>query len=313
MNRKANILDVMQSLGDSTRARTLRLLERHELTVAELCNILQLPQSTVSRHLKVLADAAWVTSRRDGTSRLYRMTPETGEPATRKLWLLIREDLAGDPATDRDERRLERVLAARQTRSEQFFKSAAGQWDHLRDELFGSRFDLHGLLGLLDPSLIVADLGCGTGQNAEALAPFVQQVIAIDSSTAMLTAARKRLQSLSNVDLRKGTADALPLDDQAIDAAILSLVLHHIAQPERALAELARALRPGGRLLILDMHAHERSEYQQQMGHVWLGFDPVQLTDWITAAGFTPPRIVSLPADPTAKGPGLFVATATKT
>src|SRR5882672_6349972 len=126
------MLDWMTSLADPTLARALRLVERHELTVADLCAVLQLPQSTVSRHLKVLADDGWVAARPEGTSRLYRMTLEMLDPAARRLWVLLREQTARTPVAAQDDRRLGAILAQRQTRSQAFFSSAAGQWDRLR-------------------------------------------------------------------------------------------------------------------------------------------------------------------------------------
>ncbi len=300
----------MNALADATRARLLRLLERQELTVAELCGVLQLPQSTVSRHLKLLADDGWVEARREATSRLYRMTPADLDPFARRLWTLVREQTAFYAGVEQDDQRLTRVLADRQTRSQAFFNSAAGQWDHLRSELFGDRFDLLALPALLDETWTLGDLGCGTGQIAEAIAPHVKRVIAVDSSAAMLKSAKARLKSQTNVDLRRGELQALPIDDKTLDAAVLMMVLHHIPEPGAVLAEAARALKPGGKLLILDIAQHDRREYQAQMGHIWLGFTPQQITQWLTAAGFEKPRIHPLPLDASAKGPALFTATA---
>lgn len=301
---------LMSSLSDPTRARTLRLLERQELAVAELCDVLQLPQSTVSRHLKVLSDERWVGSRREGTSRLYRLAAEGLEPPARRLWALLREQLGQVESARQDDQRLERVLAARRTGSQAFFASTAGAWDRLRDELFGRSFDLRALPALLDEGWAVGDLGCGTGGIAEALAPFVQRVVAVDSSAAMLRAARRRLGGLENVELRRGEMEALPLSDQSLDAALLALVLHHLPDPRRALAEAARVLKPGGRLLVVDMQPHDRAEYRGQMGHVWLGFSEEQLKRWVAESGLTHILWRALPPEPGAKGPSLFAAAA---
>ena len=122
------------------------------------------------------------------------------------------------------------------------------------------------------PTGSLGDLGCGTGETSATLAPFVQHVIAVDASAPMLQAARKRLQPFDNVDLRRGELEALPIDDARLDVATLMLVLHHVAEPLRALAEVARVLKPGGRLIVVDMLPHDRDSYRQQMGHVWLGF-----------------------------------------
>jgi ubiquinone/menaquinone biosynthesis C-methylase UbiE len=304
------MLDWMTALADATRARTLRLVERHELTVADLCAVLQLPQSTVSRHLKVLADEGWVAARPDGTSRLYRMTLDALDPSARRLWALLREQTARTPVAAQDDRRLAAILAERQTRSQAFFSSAAGQWDRLRREMFGDRFHLHALAGLVDEDWTVGDLGCGTGQTTEALAPFVRQVIAVDHSRAMLKAARQRLAALGNVEVRQGALEALPIDDASLDAVTLSLVLVHVAEPLAVLREACRVVRPGGRLLAVDMLEHDRREYQQEMGHVWLGFDRGQIAGWIEQAGFARVHLRALPPAPQATGPALFAATA---
>lgn len=288
----------------------LLLLERHELTVSELCAILQLPQSTVSRHLKTLADASWVMSRRDGTSRYYTLALDERDGATRRLWSLLREHVSSSPGADQDARRLKGILARRQSKSQEFFESAAGQWDKLRGELFGGASHLQALPALVDDRWVVGDLGCGTGQVAAALAPFVGRVIAVDRSGEMLQAARRRVRHAGNVDVRRGDLEALPIADGELDAATLLLVLHHVPDPAAALVEAARVLRPGGRLVISDMLPHDHEEYRQQMGHVWLGFGDEQLRRLVAAAGFERIRIVPMPPQAEAKGPALFVATA---
>jgi ubiquinone/menaquinone biosynthesis C-methylase UbiE len=308
----AAIFEDLTALADATRSRMLLLLERNELTVSELCAILQLPQSTVSRHLKTLADANWVASRRDGTSRYYVLALDDRGPATRRLWSLLREQLGSTPGADQDARRLKGVLARRQSKSEEFFESAAGQWDKLRQDLFGAASHLQALPALLDDEWVVGDLGCGTGQVAAALSPFVARVIAVDRSGEMLQAARRLVRGLRNVEVRRGDLEALPIHDDELDAATLMLVLHHVPDPAAALAEAARALKPGGRLLIADMLPHEHEEYRQQMGHVWLGFAEAQMARLLESAGFSRIRISGLPPAAEAKGPALFVAGATK-
>ncbi len=305
---EAAIFDDLTALADATRSRMLLVLERHELTVTELCAVLQLPQSTVSRHLKTLSDTQWVSSRRDGTSRYYTLALDDRGPATRRLWALLREQVSLTPGADQDARRLRGVLGRRQTKSQEFFASAAGQWDKLRQDLFGRASYLHALPGLLDADWVVGDLGCGTGQVAASLAPFVKQVIAVDRSTDMLQAARRRLRDAGNVDVRRGELEALPIADGELDAATLLLVLHHLPDPVEALSEAARVLRPGGRLLISDMLPHDREVYRQQMGHVWLGFGQEPLQRMLGAAGFEQIRIAPMATDPDAKGPALFVA-----
>jgi ArsR family transcriptional regulator len=288
----------------------LRMLGRQELTVSELCTVLGLPQSTVSRHLKALLDDAWITSRRDGTSRFYSMEPEDLAPDARGLWSLLETQVAETPAAADDDRRVESVLAARRSKSREFFASTAEQWDRVREELFGRSFHLQGLAGLLDETWAVGDLGCGSGLISQSLAPFVGRVVAVDASAEMLETASARLADLGNVELRQGDLEALPLPDASLDAAVIALVLHYVSDPARVLTEVFRALRPGGRLLLIDMLPHEHEEYQQQMGHVWLGFSEPQVSRYLAHAGFERGRLVPLPRDPEARGPDLFAASA---
>jgi SAM-dependent methyltransferase len=306
------IFDDLTVLSDSTRSRMLLLLDRHELTVSELCAILQLPQSTVSRHLKTLADGNWVVSRREATSRYYSLSLDERDAPTRRLWSLLRDQIGVTAGADQDARRLKGVLSRRRSKSEEFFESAAGQWDKLREDLFGAASHLQALPALLDERWVVGDLGCGTGHVASALALFVARVIAVDRSGEMLQAARRRVRDMSNVEVKRGELEALPIADGELDAATLLLVLHHVADPAAALSEAARVLKPEGRLLIADMLPHDREEYRQQMGHVWLGFSGDHLRGLLTAAGFDRIRIVPLPAQAAAKGPALFVATANR-
>jgi ArsR family transcriptional regulator len=308
--RPAAILDHLSALADTTRSRILLLLDRHDLSVTELCGILQLPQSTVSRHLKALSDSGWIAARAEGTSNVYAMTRDDLDAARKRLWALVREQVASTPAAAHDQRRVQTVLAERRTKSQEFFSSSAGQWDRLRDELFGERFHLAALPAFADPEWTVGDLGCGTGQMTAALAPFVHHVIAVDASAAMLQAAKRRLHGIDNVELRRGELEALPIAEARLDAATLALVLHHLPEPGRALAEVARVLKPGGRLLVIDMLPHDRDSYRQQMGHVWLGFSDEHVRRILEESGFGDVRVVPLSPNPKSKGPGLFVATA---
>lgn len=304
------LLDSFSALADSTRCRMLWLLDRHELTVSELCAVLQLPQSTVSRHLRLLADAGWVTSRRDGTSRYYALALDGAQGPRAQIWELTRPQVSTGPGADQDARRLARVLAGRRETSQQFFATSAGQWDRMRDELFGREFLPMALLGLLPSDWTIGDLGCGTGQLLPMLAAHAARVIGVDGSDEMLAAARVRAAGLQNVEVRVGALEALPLEAASLDAATMMLVLHHLPAPAAALNEAARVLKPGGRLLIVDMTKHEREEYRQQMGHVWLGFSDDQMRRYLVQAGFSDVRMHPISPTPDAKGPALFAATA---
>lgn len=302
----------MVVLADPVRCRLLLVLERQELAVSDLCAVTQLPQSTVSRHLKTLSDNAWLVSRRDGTRHLYRNAAGELPASAGQLWALTRVEVEQSPAGQNDLQRLDSVLARQRSRSQEFFDASGSQWDALRDELFGNKFHLSALMGLVAADALVGDLGTGTGTVTEALAPFVGEIIGVDASTAMLGVAAQRLQRFPNVELRHGELTSLPIDDGVLDVATLMLVLHHIEQPELAIAEASRALKPGGRILIVDMLPHDRVEYQKDMGHMWLGFSRDLIENYLMDAGFEAARFVELPPAPEAKGPNLFAVSATK-
>lgn len=310
MKRKSdpNLLpDQLAALSDHVRLRILRVLEREELAVGEVAKVVQLPQSTVSRHLKVLSDSNWVQKRTEGTATLYRLVLDDLAEGGRTIWLAVRGQT---PEFEDDTQRLASVLAERREDAQSFFGRVAGQWDDVRNELFGSRFTPIALLNLLPSTWVVADLGCGTGNAAELLAPIVKRVIAIDQSTAMLSAARKRLDGAKNVEFVESDLTKLPLKDASVDAAVCLLVMHHIDEPAAAIREMRRIVRPGGLALVVDMLEHDRSVYKHTMGHKHLGFSAETIRDEFKRAGFASSRYLSLPVDTHAKGPGLFAAIA---
>ena len=311
MTATAHVHDRLATLADPTRGRILLALEQHELTVGELCSVLALPQSTASRHLRVLADDGWVSTRQEGTSRFYSRNAVLDSGADR-LWAVVADDLREDPSHSRDLSRLADVIAQRRAKSREFFAGAGESWDALRQELFGSAVGGGALLGLLDNRWVVGDLGCGSGHLSLLLAPFVRRVVGVDASANMLDQAKTRSAGTTGIELRQGELESLPIAPEELDAAILSLVLHHAANPLRVLVEAHRVLRAGGRLLLVDLAPHNETDFQERMGHVWLGFSSSQVTEWLLDAGFTNVNVIGLPRDPGAKGPELFVASGTK-
>ena len=305
------LLGDLAALADPTRLRLLHLLERHELGVAELCHVVRLPQSTVSRHLKVLSDGGWLASRREGTANLYRLAQDQGAAALR-LWRVARTESQPWPALSQDRLRLERRLRERRGEVERFFSGAAAQWDRLRAELYGRGFGEAALLALLPPGWTVVDLGCGTGVLAAALAPHVGRVVGVDQSAAMLRAAARRTAGLPNVELRRGDLEALPLRDGECDAALLVLVLSYLADPAAALAEAARVVKPGGRLAAVDLARHDDEAFRRRVGQASLGFEPERLQALLAGAGWSAPSCRPLAPEPDAKGPALLVARAEK-
>jgi ArsR family transcriptional regulator len=312
MNQEA-LLTRIESLADPTRVRLLRLLERHELGVLELSDVMQLPQSTVSRHLKHLADRGWVRHRAQRTANLYRLAAADELPAgARRLWQVTRSETEGWAALAQDQLRLERRLKERGADAQAFFASAATRWDKLRDELYGRAFPAAAMAALLPAGWTVADLGCGTAQMAATLAPHVKRVIGVDQSAAMLKAARKRVAGFANVELRQGELQALPIEDGACDGALMTLVLGYLPDPAPALAESRRVLAPGGRVVAIDVMRHDREEFARQMGHANLGFEPEALFGLLASAGFEEIAVRPLPPEAGVKGPALLLATGSR-
>ncbi|MDG2022042.1 MAG: methyltransferase domain-containing protein [Phycisphaerales bacterium] len=307
-NRPDEWLANLTQLGDLARVRLLRLVERTELGVGELATAAQLPQSTVSRHLKALHDHGWIIKRSEGTASLYRLDEGALDPDFRQLWETTRDRLAASPVFADDASRLKEVLGARRSDSRAFFGRIGGEWHELRHELFGTGFGVEAMLGFLDPSWVVADLGCGTGDAAERLAPVVAEVIAVDREASMLDASKKRLREFDNIRFLQGDLMDLPLEAQSVDAAVMMLVLHHLSEPAKALLEAAKALRPGGVVLVVDMVAHDRETYRQTMGHEHLGFQEDEMRQMGRDAGFDRITWRRLRPVATGKGPGLFAA-----
>lgn len=305
-----DISRVLEALAEPVRLRLVRILEGHELAVGEIVKVLQLPQSTVSRHLKVLSEAGLLAKRTAGTAALYRVVLDDLAMPVRALWMAVRDQVDGSE----DGRRLKAVLAERRLDSQAFFGRVAGEWDDLRARLFGADFTAKALLAMLPSNWVVADLGCGTGNVTELLAPHVERVVAVDLSQPMLDAAKLRLKEAGNVQFAAGSLDKLPLKDRSVDAAVCVLVLHHLSEPAKALGEMKRVLRAdrgGGLALIVDMVEHDRQEYRHTMGHSHLGFSAAAMETMLKQAGFDGVRVAVLPSDPEGKGPGLFVARGT--
>jgi SAM-dependent methyltransferase/DNA-binding HxlR family transcriptional regulator len=294
-------------LSEAIRIRLLAVLEQHELGVGEVCRVVQLPQSTVSRHLKALQVAGWIRRRAEGTSGLFRVEPADVDPLGWRLWEVVREGWRETRQADEDRLRLEAVIASR-VEQDSFFGSRSGEWDALRRELFGEGFLAPGLVALIPRGWTVADLGCGTGPALVELSPVVARVIGVDREVRMVELARARVAGLPNAEVRLGGLGDLPLEDAEVDAATCMLVLHHVEDPPTAFREICRVLRPGGTLVVVDMVAHDREDWARAMGHRHLGFEEQALATWAEDGGM---RLVSfrlLPPAPDAQGPPLFLA-----
>lgn len=277
---------IFQALSDSTRQRILQLLIAEELNVTELVAILKQPQSTVSRHLRVLRSTGLIVDRRDGVTTFYRAASSNN--GNDGLTSILMSWLGSLPLTAALENRLARVLRERHDAASSFFERLGKRWDDLRVSAFGEAFAFEAFLSLMPRDWTVADIGSGTGYLLPALADSFARVIAVDPAPAMLECARQRVHdnNLGNVELRQGDLNRLPIDDKSCDLAIALLVLHHVPTPDTALAEIHRVVRPGGRLLIVEQLLHENQKFYETMQDHWWGFDPQDLVRQTAAAGF---------------------------
>jgi SAM-dependent methyltransferase len=309
MNERDDIYRHLNLLSEPARVRILRLLEVEELGVGELTSVVQLPQSTVSRHLKALLDRGWIRRRSAGTSSLVRFVVSALPEDARMLWSVVRDEPTDEAGHAQDVQRMRSILEQRRLDSRTFFGRVAADWGGLREALFGCRFTLPTLMGLLDETWRVVDLGCGTGETIVAIAPYVSSVIGVDQEPSMLEAAQRRLHGLDGVTLRQGDVCATGLTGGEADAVLSMLVMHHVPAPADLFVEAHRLLKEGGRFVVLDMLAHDRVEYRASMGHLHLGFDRETIAAAAATARLRLARFQLLDADPDAQGPGLFAAT----
>ncbi len=279
-----NITTYFKALADETRLRLLHVLYRHELNVNELVFILEMGQSRISRHLKILAAAGLLTWRRDGLWVFYTVPTE----GTGRLFLdATIPFIAADPAFHNDMLMAASLLEERAGKTRQFFNAIAEDWDALSREVLGD-FDLaKAVLTRMPQCRVAADLGCGTGAVLHALLEKAEAVIGVDDSPRMLELARRRFAAdPDRISLRIGDLLHLPLRDHEADCITLSMVLHHVPSPVEALAEIRRVLTPGGVLVLTDFNRHEDEHMRLHYGDRWLGFDIETLTAHFLRAGF---------------------------
>lgn len=297
----------LKALSDDTRLRLLHLLSRYELSVGEVVQVLGMSQPRVSRHLKILADAGLVRVRRDGLWAFYSAAGN-GEASE---FLSCLKPWLDREVGQADLEAAEAVMAARRSETRRFFNRVAPDWETMRRELLGS-FDLSAaILDLLPQNAGPSgDLGCGTGGLLPEIAARTGRAIGVDNSQNMLDIARARFAASTDIELRMGELEHLPLRDGELASAIMNLSLHHLSQPEQAIAEAARILARGGVLVIADFGRHNREELRQRYGDRRLGFDEADLRDWTAQAGL---HLESLNARRLESGLTLLLAVARKT
>jgi len=291
------IIKQFKALSDPTRLRLLFILEHFELNVNEIVSVVNMVQSGVSRHLKILLEAGLLVSRKDG-SFIYYATNKN--EYNRKLIVLACRQLGNDPEFQEDLARTKQCIIRRKNRSRRFFRTAAPRWDRLKRKVLGdfnpnAVFEPH-----LQDAVVIADLGCGTGEMLAGLLDRGKKtLIGVDVSPEMLEQARLRLPESPSLELRIGELEHLPMREREADAALMSMVLYHVSEPEKAIREVYRVLNPGGLFLLVDFLKHNQEEIKDIIGGVWLGFTPQQISGWMDRTGFNLKHIESYPVGKT--------------
>jgi ubiquinone/menaquinone biosynthesis C-methylase UbiE/DNA-binding transcriptional ArsR family regulator len=282
-------LKSLRLLADPNRSRIVLLLEQEELSVAELQEILGVGQSTLSTQLAQLKQAGLVEDRRTGKNILYRLREQgAGERrAFEQLLGVLRNATRELEAAENDKEALRMIRQKRRDKVRAYFDELAGRFG--RQYVPGRSWKgLAETLLLLVPPLVIADLGAGEGTISQLLARRAREVIAVDNADRMVAFGSElaRKHGLRNLHYRKGDLEALPIGDRAVDVAFFSQSLHHAQRPERALAEASRILKPGGRVIVLDLVRHNCEEARELYADLWLGFKEVDMRRLLRRAGF---------------------------
>jgi len=278
--------ETLRLLADPSRSRILHLLHRGELAVGELQEILGLPQSRISTHLALLRKAQLVNDRRDGKKSFYSLARDLPVSVAGIVDAALAAS-AREPKSAADQRSLQRIIEKRRQKAEQHFNLVADRLG--RNYCPGRSWEAIGqMLFLLTPRVRIADLGAGDGTLSRLLARQAESVHCVDNSPRMVQVGRAlaKKEHLRNLTYVLGSIEKVPLPDRSIDLALLSQALHHAENPRLALSEAFRILKPGGRLLILDLRAHRFEKARELYADRWLGFKENELHDWIEEAGF---------------------------
>jgi len=281
------ITSILKAMAEETRLRILRLLSMQELTVTELVESLSIPQSRISRHLAVLRNAGLVRTRREGNWIYYTFSAEKFPLEMQDLWEAIKGKLSEASFFPEDLEKLQKTITARAARSRVRFDEIIGRWGLINRQYVQDAISFLAAGQLLQPETVVVEIGTGKGESLEVLAGASGHVIGVDSSEKILAACRARIAEagLDNVELRRGDVEQLPLADEECDVALATMVLHHVNRPDIGVKEMARVVRAGGKVVIIDLVEHGRPWAREAMADQWLGFSRRQIADWLEGAG----------------------------
>lgn len=292
----SSIVKALRLLADETRLRLLLLFQREELSVVELQEILGMGQSRISTHLAQLRQANLVRDRRAGKNIYYTLIDD---PAVKQLAPILDASRAELPAAAADERALRLLLRKRRDKAREYFNQLAGKFG--RTYCPGRTWDglAHMLLLLAPPEMTVADLGAGEGTVSQLLARRVRKVICVDNSEKMVEfgANLAKTHGFKNLEYRLGDLEEPPIAAGSVDLALLSQALHHAAHPAAAVAAAHAILKPGGRIAILDLLAHQFEQARELYADTWLGFTEAQLHEFLEGAGFREIEISAVARD----------------
>ena len=297
-NEAMQLLKALRLLSDSSRVRILRLLHSEELSVAELQEILGMGQSRISMQLSQLRGAGFVDSRRSGQKSLYRAVAPAGAEVL--LSEVVRESAHDLPEASHDDKGLALVVAGRKDKLRGYFDELAGRFG--RNYVPGRSWKAlcEVLIRLLPPDLVIADIGAGEATLSLLIAQRAKRVIAVDASGKMVEYGQTvaRGSDVSNFEYRQGDFESLPIESEEVDVALMHQVLHHAMHPAAALTEARRVLRPGGRLVILDLLCHDVEAAREMYADLWLGFSRVEMLEMLESAGFTGIDVSVVDRDP---------------
>jgi ubiquinone/menaquinone biosynthesis C-methylase UbiE len=280
-------VDVYKAMADENRLRLIRVLVKGAFNVQELTTILDATQSNISHHLRTLQSAGIVEMQKEGTWNYYRLI----NAKENSVGARVVHEFLNAPHTNAeeqfpdDEAQVKKVLDSRREHARSYFESVAPHWSEIRSSCIPTESYFAELAEEIPEDKALVELGCGSGLLLARLMPRFGATIGVDYSPAMLEEARKNLKAF-DVDLRLGYLEHLPLEQNAVDIALFHMVLHHLAQPELALRDTARIVRPGGKLVVCDLTPHKNETLRTHYADLWLGFNPTEFNRWVENAGF---------------------------